>query len=269
MVISDNGASSEGGASGAFNEMSSFNNRWETVDEVLPRIDELGGTTSYNHYPWGWSWAGNTPFRRWKKEVYRGGVTDPFVVSWPAGMAARGEIRSQYAHAIDMVPTVLAAIGIEAPTTLRGVTQSPLEGVSFKHTLDGADEPSHHVTQYFEMFGQRAIDHDGWRAVCGWPGSSYADGAVKGPSWGARSPPRSSTTSTRRGGRSSTSPTTRPSHATWRRSARGGRRPASTACSPSTGARSSGSWRSARSSAPSGAAMSTAPGCRSSRSGAP
>ena len=189
MVISDNGASSEGGASGAFNEMSSFNNRWETVDEVLPRIDELGGTTSYNHYPWGWSWAGNTPFRRWKKEVYRGGVTDPFVVSWPAGMAARGEIRSQYAHAIDMVPTVLAAIGIEAPTTLRGVTQSPLEGVSFKHTFDGADEPSHHVTQYFEMFGQRAIDHDGWRAVCGWPGSSYADGAVKGRKLGGEITP--------------------------------------------------------------------------------
>jgi arylsulfatase A-like enzyme len=75
MIISDNGASSEGGVSGAFNEMSSFNNRWETVDEVLPRIDELGGTSSYNHYPWGWSWAGNTPFRRWKKEIYRGGST--------------------------------------------------------------------------------------------------------------------------------------------------------------------------------------------------
>ena len=104
MVISDNGASSEGGVSGAFNEMSSFNNRWETLDEVLPRIDELGGTRAYNHYPWGWSWAGNTPFRRWKKEVYRGGATDPFIVHWPAGIERGGEIRSQYAHAVDMVP---------------------------------------------------------------------------------------------------------------------------------------------------------------------
>jgi arylsulfatase A-like enzyme len=189
MVISDNGASSEGGASGAFNEMSSFNNRWETVDEVLPRIDELGGTTSYNHYPWGWSWAGNTPFRRWKKEVYRGGATDPFVVSWPAGIEARGEIRTQYAHAIDMVPTVLAAIGVEAPAVVKGVTQSPLEGVSFRHTFDAADAPTLHHTQYFEMFGQRAIDHDGWRAVCGWPGSSYADGAAKGRKLGGEITP--------------------------------------------------------------------------------
>jgi arylsulfatase A-like enzyme len=180
MIISDNGASSEGGVSGAFNEMSSFNNRWETLDEVLPRIDEIGGTEAYNHYPWGWSWAGNTPFRRWKKEVYRGGATDPFIVSWPAAIEARGEVRTQYAHAIDMVPTVLAAVGVGAPETIRGVTQAPIEGVSFSHTFDDADVPGLHTTQYFEMFGQRAIDHDGWRAVCGWPGSSYADGAEKG-----------------------------------------------------------------------------------------
>jgi arylsulfatase A-like enzyme len=180
MIISDNGASSEGGVSGAFNEMSSFNNRWETLDEVMPRMAELGGTTSYNHYPWGWSWAGNTPFRRWKKEVYRGGSTDPFIVSWPAGIESRGEIRTQYAHAIDMVPTVLAAVDLRPPETIKGVPQAPIEGVSFRHTFDDADVPGLHVTQYFEMFGQRAIYHDGWRAVCGWPGSSYADGAKKG-----------------------------------------------------------------------------------------
>ena len=189
MVISDNGASSEGGVSGAFNEMSSFNNRWETLEEVLPRIDELGGTSAYNHYPWGWSWAGNTPFRRWKKEVYRGGATDPFVVSWPAGIDARGEIRTQYAHAIDMVPTVLAAVGMEAPAVVKGVTQTPLEGVSFKHTFDDPAVPTLHHTQYFEMFGQRAIDHDGWRAVCGWPGSSYAEGAALGRKLGDDIPP--------------------------------------------------------------------------------
>jgi hypothetical protein len=189
MVISDNGASSEGGASGAFNEMSSFNNRWETLEEVLPRIDELGGTQAYNHYPWGWSWAGNTPFRRWKKEVYRGGATDPFILHWPAGIERGGEIRHQYAHAIDMVPTVLAALGIDPPPAIRGVAQSPLEGVSFKHTFDDPDVPTLHHTQYFEMFGQRAIDHDGWRAVCGWPGSSYADGAARGRKFGDDIPP--------------------------------------------------------------------------------
>jgi arylsulfatase len=180
MVISDNGASSEGGVAGAFNEMSSFNNRFETFDEVMPRIDDLGGTRSYNHYPWGWSWAGNTPFKRWKKEVYRGGSTDPFLVSWPKRIEAKGELRAQYAHAIDMVPTVLASLGIEPPQQIRGVTQAPLEGVSFSHTFDDADVATLHRTQYYEMFGTRAIDHDGWRAVCGWPGPSYAEGAAKG-----------------------------------------------------------------------------------------
>ena len=184
MVISDNGASSEGGASGAFNEMSSFNNRWEKVDEVLPRIDELGGTGAYNHYPWGWSWAGNTPFKRWKKEVYRGGSTDPFIVSWPAGIKEAGGIRRQYAHLIDMVPTVLEALELEPPKTIRGVAQSPLEGVSFAHTFADADASTRHHTQYYEMFGSRAIDHDGWRAVCGYPGPSYAEAAELGRKFG-------------------------------------------------------------------------------------
>jgi arylsulfatase len=125
MVIPDNGASSEGGVNGAFNEMSFLNYYNESVEEILPRIDELGGPTSYNHYSWGWAWAGNTPFRRWKKEVYRGGITDPMIVSWPAGIKARGELRHHYAHAIDMVPTVLDALGITPPEQIRGVTQSP------------------------------------------------------------------------------------------------------------------------------------------------
>jgi arylsulfatase A-like enzyme len=180
MIISDNGASSEGGVEGCFNEMSSFNNRWETVEEILPRIDQLGGPSSYNHYPWGWAWAGNTPFRRWKKEVYRGGCTDSFIVHWPRGIQARGEIRKQYAHAIDMLPTVLDAIGIEPPKTIRGVTQSPIEGVSFAHTFEDAHAASNRVTQYYEMFGNRAIYHEGWRANCGYPGPSYAEGAAKG-----------------------------------------------------------------------------------------
>jgi arylsulfatase len=180
MILPDNGASSEGGVAGAFNEMSSFNMRWETLEEVLPRIDLLGGHTSYNHYPWGWAWAGNTPFRRWKKEVYRGGCTDNLIVSWPAGIEAKGELRPQYAHAIDMVPTVLEAVGVEPPKTIRGVTQSPIEGVSFAHTFEKINAPTKHGTQYFEMFGNRAIDSDGWRANCGFPGPSYTEGAQKG-----------------------------------------------------------------------------------------
>lgn len=135
---------------------------------------------SYNHYPWGWDWAGNTPFRRWKKEVYRGGCTDNLVVYWPAGTQATGALRHQYAHAIDMLPTVLEAIGIEPPKAIRGVTQSPIEGLSFAHTFSDANAPSHHITQYYEMYGNRAIYHDGWRADCGFPGPSYAEGAKKG-----------------------------------------------------------------------------------------
>jgi arylsulfatase A-like enzyme len=180
MVISDNGASAEGGVTGTFNEMRFFNQVPESFDDNLAHIDDLGGPSSYNHYPWGWAWAGDTPFRRWKRETYRGGSTDPFVVAWPAGMKARGEVRTQYAHAIDMVPTVLDALGIAPPEKVRGVPQTPIEGVSFAHTFDDPDAPSRHVTQYFEMFGHRAIYHDGWRAVCPWPGPSYTEAARLG-----------------------------------------------------------------------------------------
>jgi arylsulfatase len=184
MVISDNGASAEGGVSGSFNEMLFFNNIPESFEQNLEKIDDLGGTKSYNHYPFGWTWAGNTPFRRWKRETYRGGATDPFILSWPAGIAARGEIRQQYAHAIDMVPTVLDALGIEAPEAVRGVQQSPVEGVSFTHTFDAPDAPTNHETQYFEMFGHRSIYHDGWRAVCPWPAPNFTEAAQLGRSLG-------------------------------------------------------------------------------------
>ncbi|MFF3842519.1 arylsulfatase [Streptomyces sp. NPDC001930] len=175
MVVSDNGASAEGGVTGTTNEVQFFNNAPETLEESLTQIDELGGPTTFNHYPWGWTWAGNTPFRRWKRETYRGGTSDPFLVHWPNGIRARGEIRDQFAHIIDMVPTVLDVLGIEAPTTIRGVTQSALHGVSFAHTFDDASAASRHRTQYYEMLGHRAIDHDGWRAVCPWPGPSFAE----------------------------------------------------------------------------------------------
>jgi len=175
MVISDNGASAEGGPAGTTNEAQFFNNAAESLEDSLAAIDEIGGPQHFNHYPWGWTWAGNTPFRRWKRETYRGGACDPFIVSWPQGIRSKGEVRTQYAHIIDMVPTVLDLLGIEPPPTIRGVTQSPLQGVSFAHTLDDSETPSEHHTQYFEMLGHRAIYHDGWRAVCPWPGPSFTE----------------------------------------------------------------------------------------------
>jgi arylsulfatase A-like enzyme len=175
MFISDNGASSEGGPHGSVNENKFFNNVPDSLEQNLAMIDELGGPTTFNHYAWGWTFAGNTPFRRWKRETYRGGISDPFVVHWPKGIKASGEVRTQYAHAIDMVPTVLEALGIEAPDSIKGVTQSPIEGLSFAHTFDKAGAPSRHVTQYFEMMGHRSIYHDGWRAVCPWPGTSFKE----------------------------------------------------------------------------------------------
>lgn len=184
MVIPDNGASSEGGPAGLFNEMTSFNYYYETTEEILPKLDLMGGPGAYNHYPWGWAWAGCTPFKRWKKEVYRGGSTDNLIVHWTNGITAKGELRPQYAHAIDMAPTVLEALNITPPKFIRGVQQSPIEGVSFAHSFNDANAPTKHHTQYFEMAGCRALDHDGWRAVCGFPGPSYAEGAAKGRKFG-------------------------------------------------------------------------------------
>ena len=178
MVISDNGASSEGGPTGSVNENKFFNNVPENLEQNLAAIDDIGGPKYFNHYPWGWTHAGNTPFRRWKRETYRGGVSDPFIVTWPKGIKAKGEIRSQYAHAIDMVPTVLEALGIEAPTVIKGVTQSPIEGFSLADSFNDADAPNKHITQYFEMFGHRSLYHDGWRAVCPWPGTSFVESGL-------------------------------------------------------------------------------------------
>ena len=175
MVISDNGASSEGGPTGTTNEAQFFNNAQEPFEDSLAAIDEIGGPKHFNHYPWGWTFAGNTPFRRWKRETYRGGTSDPFIVSWPKRITQTGGVREQYAHIIDMVPTVLDVLGIEPPKTIRGVPQSALHGVSFAHTFDDAAATSRRTTQYFEMMGHRSIYHDGWRAVCPWPGPSFAE----------------------------------------------------------------------------------------------
>jgi len=178
MFISDNGASAEGGPTGSTNENKFFNNVPDDLKQNLAALDDLGGPKYFNHYSWGWTHAGNTPFRRWKRETYRGGVSDPFIVHWPKGIKAKGAICTQYAHAIDMVPTVLEALGIEAPTTIKGVTQSPIEGHSFAQVFTDVKAPTNHLTQYFEMFGHRSIYHDGWRAVCPWPGTSFVESGL-------------------------------------------------------------------------------------------
>src|SRR5207248_9735400 len=105
-------------------------------------------------------------------------MTDPFVVSWPAGIAARGEKRRQYVHAIDLVPTVLEALGIATPESIKGVPQAPIEGLSFAYTFANPGAPSRHLTQYYEMMGHRAIYHDGWKAVCPWPGPSFKEAGM-------------------------------------------------------------------------------------------
>src|SRR3954470_15335736 len=178
ILVSDNGASAEGGPTGTANELQFFSNAQEPLADTVEVIDDLGGPTTFNHYPWGWSFAGNTPFRRWKRETYRGGASHPCLVHWPAGIRVKGETRTQYAHVIDIVPTVLDVLGIEEPATIRGIPQSALHGVSLAYAFDDGAAPTRHLTQYFELFGHRAIDHNGWRAVCPWPGPSFAEADV-------------------------------------------------------------------------------------------
>jgi arylsulfatase len=147
---------------------------------MLERLDEIGGPSSHNNYPWGWTMAGNTPFKRWKREVHQGGVADPCIVSWPGRIgASAGAIRHQFTHAIDVLPTVLELAGIEAPELIESVPQSRIDGTSFAYLLgpDGAAAAERHDTQYFEMFGSRAIYHRGWKAVTYHPvGPIYDDG---------------------------------------------------------------------------------------------
>jgi arylsulfatase A-like enzyme len=165
LALSDNGASSEGGPHGSVNDVRPWNMVERPIEEAVRRVDEIGGPRCHNNYPWGWTVAGNTPFRRWKREVHEGGVADPLVVHWPRGIAARGEVRRQYVHAIDVAPTILELLGVEPPAALDGVAQRPLEGTSFAYTLNAAAAAERHTTQYYEMFGCRAIYHRGWKAV--------------------------------------------------------------------------------------------------------
>jgi len=165
--IGDNGASMEGTLDGVFNEMVSLNGQQEDTAYILQHLDEIGGPKSYNHFPVGWAWAMNTPFQ-WGKQVasHFGGTRNPLVVSWPARIKATGEVRTQFHDVIDVAPTLLEAAGVSEPVEVNGVWQKPIEGVSMVYSFDDAKAKSHHGTQYFEMFGNRALYHDGWIAVC-------------------------------------------------------------------------------------------------------
>jgi arylsulfatase len=165
LVLSDNGASQEGGTRGFVNAMGPFNLRFEPMEEKLRRIDDIGGPDTHSNFPQGWAMAANTPLRRYKQNTHGGGIRDPLVISWPRRLAARGELRHQFAHACDLVPTLLDLIGIEAPEKIGGVAQQPIEGVSFAPSLADPAAPSREKPQYFEMFGHRGLWHRGWKAV--------------------------------------------------------------------------------------------------------
>ncbi len=164
-VLGDNGASAEGGMNGLFNEMTYFNGVEESVADVLKHYDELGGPLSYGHYAAGWAVAGDAPFT-WTKQVASsyGGTRNGLAVRWPARIKARGEVRSQWHHVIDVAPTILEAAKLPEPKSVNGTVQTPIEGVSMVYTFDDADAKGRHTTQYFEILANRALYHDGWLA---------------------------------------------------------------------------------------------------------
>lgn len=177
VLLSDNGASAEGGAPGSINDARIWNGIPAGRRELVARRDELGTATAHNNYPWGWTMAGNTPFRRWKREVHEGGVADPCIIRWPGGKVPAGAIRHHYAHVIDVLPTILDLIGVDAPPVIDGIDQSALDGISTQRWLRDPDAEATRSTQYFEMLGSRGIYHEGWKAVTFKPlGPLYDDG---------------------------------------------------------------------------------------------
>ena len=148
------------------NEGKIFGGYPDDEQENLRMVDKLGSPDTYNHYPTGWAAAFSTPYRMFKRYVYQGGVCDPMVIHWPAGISAKGEIRNQYHHSTDVVATILDVCGVSMPEEYNGVAQRPLDGVSMRYSFDAsADGASEKHTQYYEMFGNRGIWHDGWKAV--------------------------------------------------------------------------------------------------------
>jgi arylsulfatase len=160
FYCADNGASGEGSPNGSVNENKFFNSYPDSIEDNLALLEHLGSPETYNHYPNGWAVGFSTPFRMFKRYSYQGGVCDPLVISWPKGIKARGEVRSQYHHSVDIVPTILEACGIEMPDKVNGVDQSPLSGISMAYTFKG-DGATRKETQYYEMLGTRGIWHKG------------------------------------------------------------------------------------------------------------
>jgi arylsulfatase A-like enzyme len=165
IVVSDNGASGEGGPNGSVNENKFFNGIPDDLQANLAMIDELGGPKTYNHYPTGWAMAFNTPFKMWKRYEFNGGTADPCIVAWPPVLGHGGEVRHQYHHAIDLVPTILDLLAVTPPETIKGYTQVPFDGVSMRYCFDDPSAPSARRTQFYSMLGSRGIWHDGWKAV--------------------------------------------------------------------------------------------------------
>jgi len=165
-IVGDNGASAEGGLVGLLNENSFFNGVPEALADNLEKMDELGGPKHFNHFPAGWAWAMDTPFQ-WTKQIasHLGGVRNPLVVSWPARIRQKGAVREHFHHVIDIAPTIYEATGIAFPSLLNGAAQKPLDGVSMVYTFDSATAPGRRRSQYFEMFINRGIYHDGWWAA--------------------------------------------------------------------------------------------------------
>ena len=171
ILVSDNGASGEGGPNGSVNEMKFINGIPDDLKENLSKLDDLGGTQTYNHYPTGWAMAFNTPFKMWKRYEFNGGTSDPCIISWP-GKTAKGEIRHQYHHAVDLVPTILDCLGVESPQVIKGNVQSRFDGVSMRYSFSDAAAPTTRKTQFYAMLGSRAIWHEGWKAVTTHPAIS-------------------------------------------------------------------------------------------------
>ncbi len=165
VLLSDNGASQEGGPFGVLHEMKYFNLLVEMPDEAIARLDDIGGPHSHANYPWGWAQAGNTPFKWYKQNTHEGGVHVPLIIHWPDRITDRSGLRDQFHYVTDIVPMIYELVGAEAPATYRGVEQLPISGVSMAYTFDAPDAPSNKAAQYFEMMGHRAMYADGWKAV--------------------------------------------------------------------------------------------------------
>lgn len=165
VVVSDNGTSGEGGPHGTFNQLGHYiSDEHDDIADEVAHLDELGGFHSCGHYPWGWALAGNTPFRRWKRYTFEGGVRDPFIIAGP-GILDSGSVRGQYAHAIDVLPTLLDLCNIVPPESVAGIDQMSYDGVSLRPVLDDADAPELRTSQYYECWGSRAMYVDGYKAV--------------------------------------------------------------------------------------------------------